>query len=91
VTRTYADPLGRTTQTVEDFSDGGIAAETNKTTEGAVSIPGTLVVRYTYSELARGVNHSRLTSMTYPSGRTNASNYASGTDDSIAARRRACG
>ena len=32
VSRTYSDALGRTTQTVEDFTDGEITDETNKTT-----------------------------------------------------------
>jgi len=32
VTRTYSDAMGRTTQTVEDFTDGEITDETNKTT-----------------------------------------------------------
>jgi hypothetical protein len=41
------------------------------------------VVQYTYSEMAGGANHSRLTSMTYPSGRAIDYDYASGLDDSI--------
>ena len=41
VTRTYSDAMGRTTQTVEDFTDGEIADETNKTTGYTYNSAGT--------------------------------------------------
>ncbi len=40
-------------------------------------------VGYTYTEMAGGANHSRLTGMTYPSGYSVGVNYASGLDSTI--------
>jgi YD repeat-containing protein len=50
---------------------------------GAVSIGTTPEVQYVYTEMAGGVNNSRLTQLIYPSGYTLDYNYASGLDDSI--------
>ena len=50
---------------------------------GAVNTGTTPKVQYTYSEMAGGANHSRLTSMTYPNGFTVDYNYASGLDTTI--------
>jgi RHS repeat-associated protein len=50
---------------------------------GAVNTSTSPVVQYSYSEMAGGMNASRLTSMTYPSGYVLNYNYASGLDDSI--------
>jgi RHS repeat-associated protein len=41
----------------------------------------TPVVRYAYSEMANGANHSRLVSMTYPNGRILHYGYVNGLDD----------
>ena len=40
-------------------------------------------VQYAYTEMAGGANHSRLKSMTYPSGRVLRYQYVTGTDDRI--------
>jgi hypothetical protein len=45
---------------------------------GAVNTGTTPKVQYTYSEMAGGANHSRLTSITYPNGKVLTYNYASG-------------
>jgi YD repeat-containing protein len=50
---------------------------------GAVDTSSTPAVRYTWSEMAGGANHSRLVSMTYPNGRVVYDNYAAGVDDAI--------
>jgi RHS repeat-associated protein len=50
---------------------------------GAVDVSTTPKVQYSYSEMAGGANHSRLTRMTYPNGRTVHYNYAAGLDDRI--------
>lgn len=50
---------------------------------GAVNTGTSPKVQYTYSEMAGGANHSRLTSIIYPNGRVVTYNYASGLDDSI--------
>jgi RHS repeat-associated protein len=50
---------------------------------GAVNTSTTPNVQYTYSEMAGGANHSRLTSITYPNGKVLTYNYSSGLNDSI--------
>jgi RHS repeat-associated protein len=50
---------------------------------GAVNTSTTPGVHYAYTEMAGGVNNSRLTSITYPNGRQITYNYASGLDDRI--------
>lgn len=50
---------------------------------GAVNINSTPKVQYAYSEMAGGANHSRLTRMVYPDGRSVEFGYASGLDNSI--------
>jgi len=50
---------------------------------GAVNTSTTPKIEYTYSEMASGANHSRLTGMVYPSGYVLTFNYASGLDDDI--------
>ncbi|MDY3560569.1 hypothetical protein R5W23_001813 [Gemmata sp. JC673] len=50
---------------------------------GAVNAATTPKVQYGYSEMASGANHSRLTSITYPSGYVLTYNYASGINDGI--------
>jgi RHS repeat-associated protein len=50
---------------------------------GAVDPMTTSKVQYAYSEMANGVNHSRLVSMTYPDGTVLRYNYGAGVDDAI--------
>ena len=50
---------------------------------GAVNTSTTPKVQYAYSEMASGANHSRPTSMTYPSGYVLTANYSSGLNSSI--------
>ncbi len=50
---------------------------------GAVNTSTSPSVQYTYSEMASGANHSRLTGLTYPDGRTLTFNYAAGIDDDV--------
>jgi RHS repeat-associated protein len=50
---------------------------------GAVDTSSTPAVRYAYSEMAGGANHSRLVSMTYPNGRALSYNYAAGVDGAV--------
>jgi RHS repeat-associated protein len=50
---------------------------------GAVNTSSTPNVQYGYSAMAGGANHSRLTSLTYPSGTVLSYGYASGIDDAV--------
>jgi YD repeat-containing protein len=50
---------------------------------GAVNTGTSPSVQYTYSEMSGGANHSRLTSIIYPNGRTITYNYASGLSNNI--------
>jgi RHS repeat-associated protein len=50
---------------------------------GAVNTSTTPAVQYAFTEMAGGVNNSRLTSMTYPGGYVLNFNYGSGLDSSI--------
>ena len=50
---------------------------------GAVNTSTSPKVQYAYSEMSGGANHSRLTSITYPSGYVLTFNYSSGLNDSI--------
>jgi RHS repeat-associated protein len=50
---------------------------------GAVNTSTSPKVQYAYSEMASGANHSRLTSVTYPSGYVLTHNYASGLNSDI--------
>jgi hypothetical protein len=68
---------------------GGTAASLGHLTSeyqahsGAVATSSTSQVQYGYTQLAGGVNNSRLTSLTYPSGYVLNYNYVSGLDDTI--------
>ena len=48
---------------------------------GAVNTGSTPKVQYVYTEMASSANHSRLTKMIYPNGRTLHYGYDSGLDD----------
>ena len=50
---------------------------------GAVNTSTSPKVQYAYSEMPSGTNHSRLMSITYPSGYVLTYNYSSGLNDSI--------
>ncbi len=50
---------------------------------GAVNTSTSPKVQYAYSEMPSGANHSRLTGMTYPNGRSLAFNYSSGLNADI--------
>ncbi len=50
---------------------------------GAVNTSTSPKVQYTWSEMPSGANHSRLTSMTYPSGYVLTFNYASGLNSDV--------
>ncbi len=50
---------------------------------GPVSIDTTPKVRYAYSEMNTGANHSRLTGVSYPNGRVVSYAYAAGINDRI--------
>jgi RHS repeat-associated protein len=50
---------------------------------GAVNTSTPPKVQYAYSEMSRGANHSRQTSMTYPDGFALTSNYSSGLNSNI--------
>ena len=49
---------------------------------GAVNTSTSPKVQYAYSEMSGGANHSRLTSITYPSGYVLTFNYSSGLNNS---------
>jgi RHS repeat-associated protein len=50
---------------------------------GAVNTSTTPSVQYTYTEMAGGVNNSRMTSMVYPNGKVLTYTYLSGVDNAI--------
>ena len=52
-------------------------------TETTIDLYTSPVVQYAYSEMPSGANHSRLTSVTYPSGYVLTYNYSSGLNSSI--------
>jgi RHS repeat-associated protein len=69
---------------VEDVYNGlGQLTAEYQQNGGAVNTSTSPVVLYSYSEMSGGMNASRLTSMTYPSGYVLNYNYDSGLDDSI--------
>lgn len=70
-------------QVQREFNGLGQLTREYQAINGAVNTGTTLYVGYSYSEMAGGANHSRLTSMTYPNGKVLNYNYASGLDDAI--------
>src|SRR5256714_5565944 len=50
---------------------------------GSVNTSTSPKVQYAYSEMPSGADHSRLTSVTYPSGYVLTYNYSSGLNDSV--------
>src|SRR5262249_55952862 len=87
----YSDTGGTTivNQVQRKFNGLGQLIQEWQAHSGAVNTSSTPNVQYTYSEMAGGANHSRLTSITYPtydsaSGKGKVTyNYATGVDDNI--------
>jgi len=71
------------TQVQRQFNGLGQLTAEYQSHSGAVNTSTTPSVQYSYSEMAGGANHSRLTSMTYPSGFVSTYNYSSGLNGSI--------
>ena len=84
VTSYNAASGGSIVNQVEDLYNGldQLTAE-YQSHNGAVNLSTTPVVQYAYTDMAGGVNNSRLTSMTYPNGRVLDYNYNNGLDNSI--------
>ena len=84
VTSYNAASGGSIVNQVEDLYNGldQLTAE-HQSHNGAVNLSTTPVVQYAYTDMAGGVNNSRLTSMTYPNGRVLDYNYNNGLDNSI--------
>ncbi|MFO0848770.1 MAG: hypothetical protein U0871_09480 [Gemmataceae bacterium] len=74
-------------QVQRDFNGLGQLTSEWQSHSGAVG-GGTPRVQYTYTEMAGGANHSRLTSMTYPNGRVVNYVYSSGLNATSAGCRR---
>jgi RHS repeat-associated protein len=70
-------------QVLREFNGLGQVTKEYQSHSGAVNTSTTPSVQYTYSEMASGANHSRLTSIIYPSGYTVTRNYSTGINDSI--------
>ena len=75
---------GRVVNQVEQVFNGlGQIVTEYQAHAGLVDTGTTPKVQYAYSEMANGVNHSRLVNMTYPDGTVLRYNYAAGVDDAI--------
>src|SRR4029077_13785479 len=70
-------------QVQDAFNGLGQLTEEWQAHSGAVNTSTTSNVQYSYTLMSGGVNNSRLTSMTYPSGRVITYNYATGVDTTI--------
>jgi RHS repeat-associated protein len=69
---------------VEDVYNGlDQLTQEYQSVSGAVNTASTPSIQYVYSEMAGGVNNSRLTEIIYPDGYTVNYNYASGLDNNI--------
>ncbi len=69
-------------QVQREFNGLGQLVAEEQEHSGAVD-GSTLAVQYAYSEMASGANHSRLISITYPSGYVLTFNYSSGLNSNI--------
>ena len=84
VTAYDAATAGSVVNEVERVYNGlGQLVEEYQEHSGAVNVSTTPSVEYTYSEMAGGANHSRLTGVVYPDGKVLTYNYASGLDSTI--------
>jgi RHS repeat-associated protein len=81
----YSTPAGTTivNQVERAFNGLGQLTQEWQSHSGAVNTSTTPSVQYTYSLMAGGANHSRLTSIIYPNGKVLSYSYNSGLDDSI--------
>lgn len=81
----YADQLGTVVENQLVRQYNGLIQMTREYQShvGAVDQALTLAIDYEYSEMAGGANHSRLESITYPSGRIVDHVYTAGVDDAI--------
>jgi RHS repeat-associated protein len=70
-------------QVQRSFNGLGQLTNEYQSHSGAVNTSTTPQVQYAYTEMAGGVNNSRLTSMTYPSGYVLNFNYNTGLDSNI--------
>jgi YD repeat-containing protein len=70
-------------QVQREFNGLGQVIKEYQSHSGAVNTSTTPSVQYTYSEMASGANHSRLTKITYPSGYELNYNYSTGINDTI--------
>src|SRR5262249_61216800 len=70
-------------QVQQVYNGGGQLTTEYQSHSGAVNTSTTPKVQYSYSEMASGANHSRLTSIVYPNGRTITYNYATGLANNI--------
>jgi uncharacterized delta-60 repeat protein/RHS repeat-associated protein len=83
----YSDAAATTevNQVQREYNGLGQLVKEYQAHSGEVNTQSTPNVQYSYSEMASGANHSRLTSMTYPSGKVIRYSYsgAVGLNDSI--------
>jgi hypothetical protein len=81
----YADTAGTTVvnQVQDTFNGLGQLTNEYQAHSGAVNTSTTPQVQYAYTQMAGGVNNSRLVSMTYPNGRVLDYNYATGVDNAV--------
>ena len=82
---TYSDTAGTTVVNQIQRGYNGLGQLTIEYQEhaGQVNTGSSLKVQYAYSLMANGANHSRLTQIVYPNGRTLDYVYNAGLDDSI--------
>lgn len=71
------------TQVQRQFNGLGQLIHEWQSHSGAVNTSTTPSVQYAYSEMSGGANHSRLTTMTYPSGYAVTYNYSTGLNGNI--------
>src|SRR5262249_49471633 len=70
-------------QVQQSFNGLGQLTAEYQSHSGAVNTSTTPSVQYAYSEMSGGANHSRLTTLTYPNGKSLNWNYGSGLDSGI--------
>ncbi len=81
---TSYSPSGAVVNQVEDVYNGlGQLITEYQFTSGPVNTSTTPKVQYAYTQMAGGVNNSRIVSMTYPNGRVLNYNYNTGVDNTI--------
>ncbi len=84
ITSYDADSAGNIVNQVQrEFNGLGQLTKEYQSHSGAVNTGTSPKVQYAYSEMASGANHSRLTSITYPSSYVLTFNYSSGLNSNI--------